>query len=122
MLAQCLSKENIMMNIFKDMLSGKRPMPNMNWNEAGGAQAPDGLNSQFNSAFSDALTNQEAKQGDRVAQAPVELPRHSGNLDFAPNAMSQSLDNVNTSKGARRNVASDDWFHINSRPNNKTFF
>jgi len=108
-----------MMNVFKDMLSGKRPMPKMEWKNSNGMQAPDGLNSQFNSTFSDAITNQGGRQ---VPQQTPELPRHSGRQDFAPSVMSQSLDNVNMNKGARRNVASDDWFHINSRPNNKDFF
>ncbi len=94
-------------------------MPNMDWKNDAGVQAPDGLNSQFNSAFSDALADQGNKQ---TPQQMPDLPRHANKQDFAPSVMSQSLDNVNTNKGARRNVASDDWFHINSRPNRKTFF
>jgi hypothetical protein len=52
----------------------------------------------------------------------VDLPRHALKTDFAPSAMSQSLDNVNMNKGARRNVASDDWFSIGSTANHKDFF
>ncbi len=64
----------------------------------------------------------EGKMSADQAQ-PVDLPRHTRNTDFAPNTtMSQSLGNVNTNKGAKRNVASDDWFSIGSTFNNKDFF
>jgi hypothetical protein len=71
------------------------------------------------SPLSQTLGNTQTEQ---LAQPKMDLPRWTGKQDFAPSAISHSLDNVNTNKGARRNVASDDWFHINSRPNNNKFF
>ena len=111
-----------MMNIFKDMLSGKRPMPKMSWKDGSGMQPTEDLSSQFNTSFNDALTNNTSKQPEQLGQQAPQLPRHSGVQNVAPSSMSQSLDNVNTNKGARRNVASDDWFHIDSKPNTQNFF
>jgi hypothetical protein len=71
------------------------------------------------SLLSQSLGNTQAEQ---LSQPKLNLPRWTGKQDFAPSAISQSLDNVNYNKQAVRNVASDDWFHINSRPNNNTFF
>jgi hypothetical protein len=54
---------------------------------------------------------------------PIDLPRHTGNTDFAQNTpVSQSLGNVNINKDAKRNFTSDDWFSFGSTFNPKDFF
>lgn len=75
---------------------------------------------QADSPIAQTLGNTIPKEG--MEEPKPNLPRHSGNSDFDGNAIKHSLDNVNYNKQAKRNVASDDWFHIGSRPNRREFF
>lgn len=71
------------------------------------------------SVVSQSLGNTQANQ---LAQPKIDLPRWAGKQRVGPSVIRQSLDNVKNNKKEKRNVASDDWFHINSKPNNKDFF
>ena len=113
---------NFIKNALRNTLGGASKLPM--------ESAPTKQGQTLNSVFFEALNNTKAVPQDEITsqigqlgQPKMDLPRWTEGKDFAPSSMTaQAKDNINTNKQAVRNVSSDDWFHINSRPNYKDFF